>query len=92
MSNSEQQPKDDKLPNGCLPHSNENLECSMNDNKGTTPTHLSKNFTGLVFLYCLEILVWFISCPVLFFKSSGPSAFSLTNPHKFAALCDLTLL
>lgn len=45
MSNSEQQLKDDKLPNGCLPHSDENFEYSMNDNKGTTPTHLSKKST-----------------------------------------------
>ena len=48
-SNSEQQLKDDKLPHGFLPHSDEkpieNLECSMNNNKGTTQSHSSKKST-----------------------------------------------
>lgn len=49
ISNSEQQLKDGKLPNGLLPHSDykpiENLECSMNNNKGTTQSHSSKKST-----------------------------------------------
>lgn len=45
MSNAEQRLKDDKLPNRILPQSDENLECSMNNNKGTTSTHVSKKST-----------------------------------------------
>ena len=49
VSNSEPQLKDEKLPNGLLPHCDEkpieNLECSMNNNKGTTKTHSSKKST-----------------------------------------------
>ena len=48
-SNSEQQLKNDKLPNGLLPNSDEkpieHHECIMNNNKGITQTHLFKKST-----------------------------------------------